>query len=607
MKWTILTALLIISAESKNLYKRDSEPHIRFLGEVYKKVDTIDFRGLVLITLAQHLQKCPFEELAKQVEQITTLAQACAAGARHADCATPLITLFLNRICAVPELSATYDWSTECCAKSDPERHQCFRAHRNPAPGTHYKRPEPEELCESYKKNKEDVLAHYIYEVSRGHPVLYSPAVLGFAYQFNGICSHCCEEEDKTTCFKDRMTQLKKALHIVEVQQKESCRILDNFGVRVLQALKLVKISKKNPKATFEVAQKLTSEVTHLNEDCCHGDMLECMIERMELTEHTCEHHEDISTKLKTCCEKPLIERTHCIVNLENDDIPEDLPKKVTKFVEDPEVCKLFADKKDIFLAEFLYEYGRRHPELSDQLLLRIAKGYEHQLEKCCELENFLECLKDGEHVLADAIKESTELTEKDCAIQQKLGDYLFQNVLLIRYTKKMPHVTTPSLIHITKHMTEVGDKCCALPNTQKMPCAEGGLSLIIGEFCEMEKTHPINGHVKNCCWKSYSNRRNCFTNLGPDDSYVAPEITDDTFHFTEDLCTLPEEELKNKKQGFIATLVKVKPHVTDELYGQIAVEFTKMREKCCAAEDHQACFSAEEPILIEHCKQLAA
>lgn len=40
----------------------------------------------------------------------------------------------------------------------------------------------------------------------------------------------------------------------------------------------------------------------------------------------------------------------------------------------------------------FVYEYSRRHPEFSTQLILRITKGYETLLEKCCKTDNPAEC-----------------------------------------------------------------------------------------------------------------------------------------------------------------------------------------------------------------------
>lgn len=40
----------------------------------------------------------------------------------------------------------------------------------------------------------------------------------------------------------------------------------------------------------------------------------------------------------------------------------------------------------------FVYEYARRHPEFSTQLILRVAKGFESLLEKCCKSDNPAEC-----------------------------------------------------------------------------------------------------------------------------------------------------------------------------------------------------------------------
>lgn len=42
--------------------------------------------------------------------------------------------------------------------------------------------------------------------------------------------------------------------------------------------------------------------------------------------------------------------------------------------------------------SRFVYEYSRRHPELSTQLVMRITKGYETLLDKCCKTDNPAEC-----------------------------------------------------------------------------------------------------------------------------------------------------------------------------------------------------------------------
>ncbi|WP_129590211.1 hypothetical protein, partial [Roseovarius nitratireducens] len=72
-----------------------------------------------------------------------------------------------------------------------------------------------------------------------------------------------------------------------------------------------------------------------------------------------CENQASLSSKLQACCDKPVLQKSHCIAELENDDIPADLAPLAADFVEDKEVCKNYAEAKDVFLGTFLYEYSR--------------------------------------------------------------------------------------------------------------------------------------------------------------------------------------------------------------------------------------------------------
>lgn len=63
-----------------------------------------------------------------------------------------------------------------------------------------------------------------------------------------------------------------------------------------------------------------------------------------------CEHQDSISDKLKACCDKPLLEKSHCILEMENDEKPNDLPSLTDNYVEDKEVCKNYKEAKDVFL-----------------------------------------------------------------------------------------------------------------------------------------------------------------------------------------------------------------------------------------------------------------
>lgn len=69
-----------------------------------------------------------------------------------------------------------------------------------------------------------------------------------------------------------------------------------------------------------------------------------------DLAKYMCENQDSISSKLKECCDKPLLEKSHCLSEVENDDLPADLPSLAADYVEDKDVCKNYKEAKDVFL-----------------------------------------------------------------------------------------------------------------------------------------------------------------------------------------------------------------------------------------------------------------
>lgn len=65
-----------------------------------------------------------------------------------------------------------------------------------------------------------------------------------------------------------------------------------------------------------------------------------------------CSKQEVFSSKIKDCCQKPIVERSQCIIEADFDDKPEDLPSLVEKYIQDKEVCKSFEANHDAFLSE---------------------------------------------------------------------------------------------------------------------------------------------------------------------------------------------------------------------------------------------------------------
>ncbi|KAG9464521.1 hypothetical protein GDO78_019838 [Eleutherodactylus coqui] len=540
---------------------------------------------------------------------MTTFAQHCADHEEDGECKKPIETLFLDQVCKAPHLADGYPWAVDCCAKQDPERVQCFHEHRNIEKEPH-KRPDVDAACTEHKDNHEHSFHSYLVEISQRHPDMPPTAVMGLASQYDGIITGCCaheSKEEKETCYDTKCVEVQKNTYYIESKQKQACRILEQFDERVLGAIKLSKTGQHYSTANFEVAHQLTLEAVHVIKDCCKGHKFECMMEKMEYMDHICENQEKLSPSLKVCCEKPVLERKRCMHALPKDHAPEAQSRDLKHFIEHEHVCKNFVETKDIYLAKFLFAFSQEHQDSSVQTCLRVAKGLEALLTKCCSDVNSADCLKDAPQLLEAGIKQAQELTQQNCALYKKLGDHDYQSVMIGRYTAKMPEVSDATLLKITGKMTKTAAKCCALPENQIQACAEEKIDILLGEMCERQSTTFINDQVRHCCVDAYVDRRPCFTKLGADPTYKAPEFDANAFQVGPDICEGTDEEKSNKRHILLIHAMKANPGMSDENKKELIGEFTKARVKCCAQEDHQHCFDEERPHILEILKKCLA
>ncbi|XP_004645729.1 serum albumin [Octodon degus] len=600
MKWVTFISLLFLfsSAYSRGVFRR--EAHKSEIAHRFKDLGEEHFKGLVLIAFSQYLQKCPFEEHIKLVKEVTDFAKTCAADETAENCDKSIHALFGDKICAIPTLHESYGDLADCCAKQEPERNECFLKHKDDSPSLPpFARAEPEALCTDFKENSKLLIGHYLYEVARRHPYFYAPELLYYAEKYKNILTECCEAADKAACLTPKLDAVKEKALLSAGEQRLKCASIEKFGERALKAWLVARLSQKFPKADFAEITNLVNSVVKITKECCHGDLLECADDRADLAKYICENQETISSKLKECCEKPLLEKSHCIAEVHKDDIPADLPALTVDFVEDKEVCKNYAEAKDVFLGTFLYEYSRRHPEYSVGLLLRLAKGYEAKLEKCCAEADPHACYAKVFDELQPLIDEPKTLIQHNCELYEKLGEYGFQNALLVRYTQKAPQVSTPTLVEISRKLGSVGSRCCKLPESERLSCTENYLALILNRLCVLHEKTPVSERVTKCCTESLVNRRPCFSALQVDETYVPKEFHAETFTFHADICTLPEHEKQIKKQTALAELVKHKPKATGDQLKTVLGEFSAFLEKCCHAEDKEACFSEDGPKLV--------
>ncbi|NXS63096.1 FETA protein, partial [Brachypteracias leptosomus] len=603
----VVVSPAVVRALPRSYRDTEGRPSV---GQRFSQLQEDHFKAIAMIMFAQYVPGGTFGQAVKVAEEVTELGRRCEAmGGASPDCLQPLDRLFLDAICQEENLPQV----AECCARKDPERNLCFLSLKNSSRGllAPLARLDPAAACRNHSQQPHPLAAHFIYEVSQHHPFLYAPTILSVAVHYEEMLKSCCgattePAADPEECFQRQAPKVMKPVREDGLRQEHTCGILKTFGARTLKALKLVQISQKFPQADFVTVNKLVVAVAAMHEACCRGDMLECMSDREEILRYVCTSQGLLSSRTKKCCEKPLLEQSDCILRAEPEESPAGLGPPLRDFLEDKGACESFAQEKDGHLARFLYEYSRRHPEFSAQLLLRIGKGYEELLKECCRAGAPANCCSRGEEELKKHISETESVMRTSCDIYKEKGDYYFQNELLLSFTKKMPQLTPAELIRFTKQMSTIGSKCCQLSQEKLLPCAEENLDLVLGEICRRHQREPINAGVCHCCSSSYSSRRPCMGRLELDETFVPLPLTPGLFTFHQDLCTSQGEKLQLKKQEMLVNLLKYKPRITPEQLSRVTAAFAAMRERCCEQEEqHQECFATQGPELIKRSEKL--
>ncbi|KAL8165933.1 UNVERIFIED_CONTAM: hypothetical protein K2H54_056871 [Gekko kuhli] len=554
MKWVTFISFifLVSSTESKHLPRRsrDAGPSDT-IGHSYSEIPEEDFKGVALVSFVHYVPNITYEDMEKMVEGITELGKKCAAD-EHAvpECAKPIDILIWEELCHKPSVAEHYGFS-ECCGKVDHERNECLLSHRNATPGSFppYEPPEAEAACKAFQDNRLKVLGHFLFEIARRYGGASILVHFHAAAQYEEVLVACCQAEDKAACFNKKAPAIKKQMKQYILVEKHNCLLLKKFGPKHLQTLKFVQAAQKFPKAEHSVLHNISQEIVQIHEERCHGDTLESYIDQIALTKFVCGHQDIISPKVKGCCEGILLHRPFCLVTMDNDDPPAGLSPTVREFVDNKEVCQHFAENQDGHQERFLYEYARRHQEMSPQSLLRIGKGYHDLLEKCCQLESPVECLSEGEAQLRKHIADTLEVIRTNCELYANLGDYKFQNALLVRYTMKAPQLSFAELYQYSEQLLAVAAKCCPLGDDKKMICAEGYTDLVLGSICLRHQEHAINPKICQCCSSSYAFRRECFSGIKVDDGYVPAPCAPESFTFHEDLCPTNADVEKEKRK----------------------------------------------------------
>ncbi|XP_024433745.2 alpha-fetoprotein-like isoform X2 [Desmodus rotundus] len=569
-----------------------------------------NLRDIISIMVAQFLQKSTYEEVQTIVKELLGFAEKCKSLELHespSECSHQLMTTFLEHICNNQGMADKRVLS-DCCKTNNTARHKCFLLSKKDDADYRdaFQVPNPEQICEMNKESPMSVRKRYIYETSRKHPFLYGPTILTMSTCYETAIQSCCQEENKTACFLIKLDPIRKYIRDISLRHHHLCEIGIKFNHKVAKAVELALLTKKQPKANFSEIAKLAVDVKNLHQTCCEGNALACVLGRSQFMNYTCSKQAILSSKITRCCALPGPFRGECIINSENDSKPALSSLPLSRFTEDPFVCKQFTDKQDDFLQEFLYEYSRRHSELAVPVILRVDAVYQNLLEKCCKLENPVECHSHGKEMFQRVVRESHERVKNHCDLREKLGDRNFHDRLLVLYTQKAPQLTAQELVMFTKNMAASATRCCPLSDEQQFVCMEDAAKLILGALCRRHEAQPVNAGVGHCCDDSYAFRKLCFDDLQVDDTYISPPLScDQVISFEEDLCKAQEEEFQTEKQKLLSNLVKQEPNATEMQLQPMIVDFTQLAKRCCQAEKRETCFQEEESKLIEKCQSL--
>ncbi|XP_066568352.1 albumin 2 [Amia ocellicauda] len=605
MKWVTLISLVIFISFPQTSANRVCE----FVSAVKEQ----GFKAIVLVGLAQNLPKSTYEELRPLLIQSAIVAQSCCGAEPSADCSREEADLFQSAICASHEITEK-NGLDDCCKLHGTQRTHCFVDHKHKIPHDASLKPDiPEsEKCADYEKDSSTFMGHFIYDFARRHVLLQPQVILGIAQGYEKIIKECCKDAKGVhTCFDDKKAGFKHAIENRVSELKSTCVIYHTFGKRILMAKKLVQYSQKMPQATFAEVKAITERIANVTATCCSGDMIQCMKERKHMIDEYCANHEVLArTKhFAECCKASIIERGACIEKMKADDKPEGLSPKVEGFIKDKDVCQKYAEARDLYIGKFLYEYSRRHPELSIQIILRITKNYEEVLEKCCKTDDPPTCYGSADAQLAKAIETELLHFKNMCAFETTKGEEAFEKQMIVQYTRIMPQAGFEGVEYVAHKIADVMDHCCREKDLDHhlLPCAEEKLTNAIDQTCVDYDPATINAHIAHCCNKSYSMRRPCLREIKPDTEFVPPAVSEDLFPMGPGLCHGTPKDLFKSAKRLLYTVVRLKTTIPAEKLQKIITSFHDLKTKCCAEADIAACFAAGRKQLVIDSQALVA
>uniref|UniRef100_A0A8C7JQF4 Albumin domain-containing protein n=1 Tax=Oncorhynchus kisutch TaxID=8019 RepID=A0A8C7JQF4_ONCKI len=603
MQWLSVCSLLVllsVSARSQNQ-----------ICTIFTEAKEDGFKSLILVGLAQNLPDSTLGDLVPLIAEALAMGVKCCSDTPPEDCDRDVADLFQSAVCS-SETLVEKNHLKMCCEKTAAERTQCFLDHKAKIPRDLSLKAElpAADQCEDFKKDHKAFVGRFIFKFSKSNTMLQPHVILAIAKGYGEVLTSCCGEAEAQTCFDTKKATFQRAVANRVTELKALCIVHKKYGDRVVKAKKLIQYSQKMPQASFQEMGGMVDKIVATVAPCCSGDMVTCMKERKTLVDEVCADKSVLSRAagLSACCKEDAVHRGSCVEAMKPDSKPDGLSEHYDVHADIAAVCQTFTKTPDVAMGKLVYEISVRHPESSQQVILRFAKEAEQALLQCCDKEDHAECVKTA---LAGSdidkkITDEADYYKKMCAVETGMNNNAFEKSMMVHYTRIMPQASFDQLHMVSERVHDVLHDCCKdEPGHFILPCAEEKLTDAIDATCEDYDPSTINPRIAHCCSQSYSMRRPCILAIKPDTEFTPPELDASNFHMGPELCTKDSKELLLSGKKLLYGVVRHKTTITEEQLKSISTKYHSMKEKCCAAEDQAACFTEEAPKLVSESAEL--
>ncbi|KAJ8005554.1 hypothetical protein DPEC_G00119150 [Dallia pectoralis] len=592
--------LIIISAVAQNQ-----------VCTVFTEAKKDGFEAMALVGLAQNLPDSLLVDMVPLVQQAFTMGIQCCADEPPKDCNRDVADLFQSAVCSSEGLVETSNL-THCCEKTGSERTDCFVDHKAKIPrDLSFTSESPSaDQCEDFKKDRMAFIQRFIFRFSKRNPMLPPHVILAVTKAYGEVLATCCGKAEAHTCFQTKKPTFQYAVRNRVHEIKALCIIQNKYGDRIIKAKKMIQYSQKMPQASFLEMSSIVEQIVVTIAPCCSGDMVTCMKSRKILMDEVCGNSSVLSrmSGLKACCKEHVIDRGSCVEGMKPDAKPDSLSEHYNLNADITNICRTFTKTPDAALAKLIYELSVRHPESSQQVILRFIKESERVFLQCCQEKDPAGCVKTAMagSDINKKISEQIGYYKQMCATEFALKDDNFEKSMIVLYTRVIPQASFAQLHMVSEILADVFHDCCKdKQDGFLLPCAEEKSTDILDAVCHDYDYSNINPRVAHCCNHSYSTRRSCILALHPDTEFTPPGLDPNTFRMGSELCTNDRRKLLLSEKRLLYSLVRQKTTITEDHLKTISMNYQAMRGRCCASEDQETCFTQEAPKLVAESAQL--